>query len=110
MQKNADNFSVGPFYDITYSRILQYVSFPCWSFDRKSIIDERGKLKYLDENEPLEVLHYKFDTKKNEFFNFGKKSLIQGLVFAYKNHYPMTITPDMIWLLILQGYSRFMDK
>ena len=77
---------------------------------RKSIIDERGKLKYLNENEPLEVLHYKFDAKKNEFFNFGKKSLIQGLVFAYKNHYPMTITPDMIWLLILQGYSRFMDK
>ena len=77
---------------------------------RKSIIDERGKLKYLNENETQEVLHYKLDTKKNEFFNFGKKSLIQGLVFAYKNHYPMTITPDMIWLLILQGYSRFMDK
>jgi len=35
---------------------------------------------------------------------------MQGLVLAYKNHFPITITPDMIWLLILQGYSRFMDK
>ena len=65
---------------------------------------------YLKENEPMEILHYKLDTKESEIFNFGKKSLIQGLVLAYKNHFPITITPDMIWLLILQGYSRFMDK
>ena len=37
-------------------------------------------------------------------------SLILGLVFAYKNHFPITVSPDMIWLLILQGYSKFMDK
>jgi hypothetical protein len=77
---------------------------------RKQEINKEGKLVYLNENEPMEILHFKFDTKEIEIYNFEKKSLIQGLVIAYKNHFPITITPDMIWLLILQGYSRFMDK
>ena len=45
-----------------------------------------------------------------KFFNAKCKSLIQGLIIAYKNHFPITITPDMIWLLIAQGFSRFMEK
>ena len=77
---------------------------------QKTEIDSNGKIKYLSQNEPLEILHYKFNTNEKEFFTFEKKSLIQGLIFAYKNHYPITISPDMIWLLILQGFSRFMDK
>ena len=77
---------------------------------RKKEKDEKGNIVYLKENEPMEILHYKFDTKETEIYNFEKKSLIQGLILAYKNHFPITITPDMIWLLILQGYSRFMDK
>ena len=66
--------------------------------------------KNIDNDMPMEILHYKFDTNEKEIYNFDKKSLIQGLVIAYKNHFPITVTPDMIWLLILQGYSRFMDK
>lgn len=58
----------------------------------------------------MEILHYNSDTEKTEFYNAYKKSLIQGLIEAYKNHYPITVTPDMIWLLFLQGYSRFMEK
>jgi hypothetical protein len=77
---------------------------------RKKVINEKGQEIYLNENEPLEVLHYKFDTDKTEIFNFEKKSLIQGLILAYKNHFPINVSPDMIWLLILQGYSKFMDK
>ena len=77
---------------------------------RKQALNEKGKLVYLNENEAMEILHYKFDTEQNKIFNFEKKSLIQGLVLAYKNHFPITVSPDMIWLLILQGYSRFMDK
>ena len=77
---------------------------------RKKIIDEKGQKRFLNENEPMEIIHYKFDTNETNFFNCGKKSLIQGLVLAYKNHFPITVSPDMIWLLILQGYSKFMDK
>ena len=50
------------------------------------------------------------DRKENIFFNHRCKSLIQGLILAYKNHYPITVTPDMIWLLIEQGFCRYMDK
>lgn len=78
---------------------------------RKQIINPRNGMPiYLNENEPLDILHYEFDTEEIEFFNFNKKSLISGLIIAYKNHYPITISPDMIWLLILQGYSKFMEK
>ena len=78
---------------------------------RKIIISEKtGAKMYTRENEPLEILHYTLDTNEEEIFNHGKSSLIQGLILAYKNHYPITITPDMIWILILQGFSRFMEK
>ena len=77
----------------------------------KFIISEKTGAKiYTRENEPLEILHYTLDTNEEEFFNRGKSSLIQGLIYAYKNHYPITITTDMIWILILQGFSRFMEK
>lgn len=78
---------------------------------RKIIISEKtGAKMYTRENEPLEILHYTLDTNEEEIFNHGKSSLIQGLILAYKNHYPITVTPDMIWILILQGFSRFMEK
>lgn len=61
-------------------------------------------------NDTLEVLMSNFNIEEKSFFNAEKTSLIQGLILAYKNHYPIIISPDMIWILILQGYSRFMDK
>ena len=61
-------------------------------------------------NSPLETLHYNFDTDKKEFWNYGKKSLLEGLMVAYQNHYPITVSPDMLLILFLQGYSRFMEK
>ena len=72
---------------------------------RKTRINPRtGEEIYLRENEPLEIFHSTFDTKEEEIYNFEKRSLIKGLITAYKNHYPITITPDMIWLLIAQAF------
>ena len=78
---------------------------------RKKMIDNKtgGEIQ-LNANEPLEIFHYNLDTDEQEIFNEGKTSLIQGLIAAYKNHYPITISPDMIWILIMQGFSRFMEK
>ena len=59
---------------------------------------------------PKEILMSNFDNDVTQFFNSNKKSLIQGLILAYKNHYPIVISPDIIWILFLQGFSRFMDK
>ena len=89
--------------------------------DIKSIFNQlfrRAKVDRVPENcidperydEIMEILMYNFDTEEKSFYSIGKKSLIQGLILAYKNHYPITITPDMIWILILQGYSKFMEK
>ena len=78
---------------------------------RKSFIDNKtGRERFLNQNEPLEIFHYTLDTNEEEIFSHEKSSLIQGLIYAYKNHYPITVTPDMIWILILQGFSRFMEK
>jgi len=78
---------------------------------RKMLIDNKtGKEIPLNANESMEILHCTFDTNEELIYNKGKTSLIQGLVLAYKKHYPITISPDMIWILIGQGFSRFMDK
>ena len=77
---------------------------------KKIELNDSGEIEYPGKNESMEILHYKLDTNETEFYNFEKKSLIQGLSIAYQNHFPIIISPDMIWLLILQGYSRYMEK
>ena len=81
-------------------------------FKRRKIMKDNktGREIPLNVNEPLEIFHYNFNTDQQEIYNVGKTSLIQGLIAAYKNHYPITISPDMIWILIMQGFSRFMEK
>ena len=76
----------------------------------KTELNDSGEIEYQGKNESMVILHYKLDTNETEFYNFEKKSLIQGLSLAYKNHFPIIISPDMIWILILQGYSRYMEK
>ena len=87
----------------------------------KSIFTRKKKNSNLDElemskeeveknNEVMKIFHSNFDINKKEFYNFGKKSLFRGLMEAYANHYPITISLDMILILFLQGYSRFMDN
>jgi len=64
----------------------------------------------LPRRKTLKMFFSCLDTKIDHFFNERAKSLIQGLILAYKNHYPITITPDMIWLLIEQGFCRYVNK
>ena len=77
-------------------------------YEKKNIDDIFNNI--FKKNESVEILMHNFDLDETEFYNFEKKSLIQGLILAYKYHYPIVISPDMIWILILQGYSRFMEK
>ena len=41
--------------------------------------------------------------------NFGTHSFFQGMYFAYADHRPFVISPDMIWLLISQGFARHVE-
>ena len=58
---------------------------------RKKVLNEKGELVFANQNEPLRILHYKFDTNEIEFTNFGRKSLITGLARAYQFHFPITV-------------------
>ena len=70
----------------------------------------KGDNYFSQDEKTLELFFYSLDTKENKFYNAKCKSLIQGLIIAYKNHFPITITPDMIWLLIEQGFCRYVNK
>ena len=61
-------------------------------------------------NEIMEILCSSFDTDKKEFYNYGKKSLFRGLMEAYANHYPITISPNMILILFFQGIFKIYGK
>jgi len=38
-------------------------------------------------------------------FNFSVHAFVSAANLAYDKHYPLTLSPDMIWLLILQGFA-----
>ena len=75
-----------------------------------SLYQRKVKNFFKRRYEAMKILYSEFYTDKKEFYNYGKKSLFRGLMEAYANHYPITISPDMILILFLQGYSRFMEK
>ena len=38
--------------------------------------------------------------------NHRTHPVFEGFVWAYRNHYPITISPDIFWLLITQAFSN----
>jgi hypothetical protein len=41
---------------------------------------------------------------------FGYHSFFQGMLSAYANHRPFTLSPDMMWLLICQGFANHVNN
>ena len=46
----------------------------------------------------------------DELVDLGTQPVINGYLRAYQNHYPVTISPDIAWLLICQGFSRHVNN
>lgn len=42
--------------------------------------------------------------------DFGTHPVITGYLSAYQNHYPLTISPDIAWLLICQGFANHVNS
>ena len=42
-------------------------------------------------------------------FDKGISNILQGFYSAYENHLPLRLTPDIIWLLIVQGFSHHVN-
>ena len=48
-------------------------------------------------------------TNEQNLKDLGKDAFYQCVVRAYANHQSLTFSPDMIWLLISQGFSRYVN-
>ncbi len=48
--------------------------------------------------------------EKRQIVHLGKQAFIRGLHQAYAEHRPFTISPDILWLLICQGFSKHVNS
>ncbi|MBP5800436.1 MAG: DUF4419 domain-containing protein [Prevotella sp.] len=39
----------------------------------------------------------------------GDDNFFKSLVMAYADHHPLVLSPDMVWLIISQGFSRYVN-
>lgn len=73
---------------------------------RKLIVDNIDTMQYIERYNPMILAHSELPEK---MANFGYKSLFMGMFEAYASHRPFAISPDMIWLLICQGFSNHVE-
>ncbi|OHT07994.1 hypothetical protein TRFO_23703 [Tritrichomonas foetus] len=70
--------------------------------------------KLWDTCKPSELLqnypNYYSTSVQDDLVYFGNQTVIQGFVKAYVQHRPITISPDIIWLLINQGFTYHVAK
>lgn len=45
----------------------------------------------------------------NDFSPMGKDAFFRTIVDAYANHRSITLSPDMVWLVISQGFARYVN-
>ncbi|MHA4894586.1 DUF4419 domain-containing protein [Pedobacter sp. PWIIR3] len=45
-----------------------------------------------------------------QLVNFGDHAFFTGMYQAYANHRPFVLSPDMVWLLIEQGFARHVNN
>ena len=45
----------------------------------------------------------------SKVYTEGINNILQGFYSAYENHLPIRLTPDIIWLLIVQGFSHHVN-
>ena len=48
--------------------------------------------------------------KTNKLIGGGIHPFAHAVALAHNEHRPLTISPDMIWLLIMQGFAQHIDK
>ena len=80
------------------------------NFPNQCSIKELLKAKYIEENKILNH-NFQLNNNFNMWVNTTKEpesSLIEGFIQAYLNNCSITLNPDIIWLLIMQGFSRYM--
>jgi len=96
LKKPAEKLSVTPYKKILEDMIRMDRNVPGDPFGKKSIEPSFNIIAKNDEPEKL--------------VNFGLHSFFEGMYNAYAQHRPFTLSPDMIWLLICQGFSNHVNN
>lgn len=75
-------------------------------------IEELSPPENLLEEQPLSSILKNFSKRieahsqvDSSLVSYGRHSFIHGMYAAYAEHRPFVLSPDMIWLLIVQGFS-----
>ena len=66
--------------------------------------------KTLDEAEKNNSLVASSFANEHNLEYQGEGPFFSTLVTAYANHMSVTLSPDMVWLLISQGFARYVDE
>ncbi len=64
--------------------------------------------KWARENKVSNPIAYSF--KNDKLCNLGQDNFFKCLVEAYASHRPIVLSPDIIWTLIAQGFSKHVNN
>ena len=78
---------------------------------RSLILSDAGMLSYdlLKDSNNLPFNIIAKSDAPDSLVNYGYHSFFYGMYNAYSDHRPFVISPDMIWLLICQGFARHIN-
>ena len=83
---------------------------------RIDLLEKGQKLKQFNEMVDNQYLlnDYKVEGASPNFYTTkvyikGISNILQGFYSAYENHLPICLTPDTIWLLIVQGFAHHVN-
>jgi hypothetical protein len=97
---------------------LLFLFCSCWAYAQSSTyqIEKLSKPDKLLPTVGPENLFEKADkhflklSVSDKLVDLGTRPVITGYLQAYQNHYPITISPDIAWLLICQGFSHHVNN
>jgi len=81
----------------------------------KSAVIKLCKLEPIDvplpSDESLDRDQYNMlELEDDDVISYGNHSFLSGMIKAYEMHKSITLSPDIIWLLIVQGFSYHVAK
>ena len=83
---------------------------------RIDLLEEGQKLKQFTEMTEKQSLLNKYNVVgaspnfyTTKVYAEGVSNILQGFYSAYENHLPIRLTPDIIWLLIVQGFAHHVN-
>ena len=83
---------------------------------RIDLLEKGQKLKQFTEMAQKQFLLNKYNVVgaspnfyTTKVYTEGVSNILQGFYSAYENHLPIRLTPDIIWLLIVQGFAQHVN-